>query len=372
MSLRLTKQALKRILQASDVTTLSATDLVRLFQEEEPLAAFLPDGVLQLDPRTGDRILYNSSRAQRPHDNHLPAFHEPLEARSCTVCEGRTTGVIDVAPLSDGFTFINKNLYPCLFPETTHRPTAVTEARLRSAFGFHFLQWTSNHHERDWHNMPLEDLLIVLKRLAALEHHLLQLSSQWLPERPTDGYAGYVSIIKNYGRLVGGSLAHGHQQIVFSSVRPARVLDHIRFQQTREETFSRFLLRVNPRALILRDYGPAVLVVPYFMRRPYDMLLLLKNTTKRYIYDLCSAELTAVALGWHEAIAAIHRIMPTIGRELAYNVVCHNGPGAGLYFEFLPYTQETGGLEHLGLYVCQNNPARVAAHLRQEIRQQED
>ena len=61
--------------------------------------------------------------------------------------------------------------------------------------------------------------------------------------------------------------------------------------------------------------------------------------------------------------------MPEIGRELAYNVITHNGPGAGIYFEFLPYTQETGGFEHLGLYVCQQNPKTAAARLRQLLRE---
>jgi galactose-1-phosphate uridylyltransferase len=53
-----------------------------------------------------------------------------------------------------------------------------------------------------------------------------------------------------------------------------------------------------------------------------------------------------------------------LGREIAYNVVTHNGPGAGLYFEFLPYTQEMGGYEHLGLFICQGDPEEVAERLR--------
>jgi hypothetical protein len=60
--------------------------------------------------------------------------------------------------------------------------------------------------------------------------------------------------------------------------------------------------------------------------------------------------------------------MPQVGRELAYNVIANNGPGAGLYFEFLPYTQEIGGVEHLGLFVCQELPARAAARLRDLVR----
>jgi hypothetical protein len=57
-------------------------------------------------------------------------------------------------------------------------------------------------------------------------------------------------------------------------------------------------------------------------------------------------------------------IMPKIGRETAYNVIVNNGPGAGIYFEFLPYTQETGGFEHLGLLLCQGNPGMVAEDVR--------
>ena len=48
-------------------------------------------------------------------------------------------------------------------------------------------------------------------------------------------------------------------------------------------------------------------------------------------------------------------------------MVTFNGPGAGLYFEFLPYTQEMGGYEHLGLIMCQANPAAVAEHLRSVV-----
>jgi hypothetical protein len=48
--------------------------------------------------------------------------------------------------------------------------------------------------------------------------------------------------------------------------------------------------------------------------------------------------------------------MPSIGREIAHNVITNNGLGVGLYFEFLSYTQEIGGFEQLGLFVCQGNP----------------
>jgi galactose-1-phosphate uridylyltransferase len=271
--------------------------------------------------------------------------------------------VVDVADLSEGFSFINKNLYPVLYPTRVRRleypegpPTNDPGSEGMASFGMHFLQWTSSQHDMDWHNMPPADRIIAMQRLAALEKKLVINSV---------GPCGYVSIIKNYGHLVGGSLVHGHQQIVLSNVMPRRMRDNWLFEEVRGERFSAYLLRENPVELTLRDYGPAVLVVPYFMRRPLDMMLLLKDIGKSYLHQLADGEIAAVADGWHDAIRVLRKAMPEIGRELAYNITTNNGPGAGLYFEFLPYSQEMGGLEHLGLFVCQQSPQGAAGHIRQ-------
>jgi galactose-1-phosphate uridylyltransferase len=277
--------------------------------------------------------------------------------------------VIDVADLSEGFTFINKNLFPVFHPlRAGSAGSGQNEdvGPVHASYGLHLLQWTSSLHDKDWYNMPLADLSVVMGRLARLEERLLSDSVDFLPHTEPEGH-GFVSIFKNYGRLVGGSLAHGHQQITFSNVMPRRVRDNRLFQVREGETFSDFLLRENPAGLTIVDYGPAALVVPYFMRRPYDMVLLVKDTSKQHLYELTEAEIRAVAAGWRDATRAIHLIMPAIGREVAYNVLTHNGPGTGLYFEFLPYTQEDGGLEKLGLYVCQQDPRTAAAHLREHL-----
>jgi galactose-1-phosphate uridylyltransferase len=347
------------ILQAEDVEDLTVQELMTLVQEE--IDGFLPDGVYRVDPRNGDRILYHSSRGRRPQDNIPESEAETLE-RECVICQGETTGVIDVAELSEGFTFVNKNLFPILYP--------VEGEGLVS--GLHFLQWTSSQHDKDWHNMPLRDCVVVMARLAALERTLLAGAD----ELPAVAYftnesdcealpRGFVIIIKNYGRLVGGSLIHGHQQIAFSNVMPRHFYDSWRFKQEHSETFSAYMLRETPSELLVKDYGPAVLVVPSFMRRPYDMMLFLKDVSKRYLHELDGRELEAVAESWKDGIRAMRGVMPRIGREIAYNVIVNNGPGAGLYVEFLPYTQETGGVEHLGLIVCQELPERAAACLRE-------
>jgi galactose-1-phosphate uridylyltransferase len=210
-----------------------------------------------------------------------------------------------------------------------------------------------------------------MNRLAALERKLVEggIDSAPAGEAPP-GHSdrpGSVLITKNYGHLVGGSLSHGHQQIAFSNVMPRRFRDNQRFEDERGEVFSAYLQRENPSELTVKDYGSVRLLVPYFMRRPYDMILALRDTTKQYLHQLSEAEMAAVAEGWHDATRAIHASMPRMGRETAYLVAAHNGPGAGLYFEFLPYTQEIGGFEHLGLIVCQADPGQAAAQLREVI-----
>lgn len=277
--------------------------------------------------------------------------------------------MIDRADLSEGFTFINKNLFPILYPfEGQLAPTEEAGPNGPPPRGMHFLQWTSSYFDRDWYNMPQSDRLIVFQRLAALEGKLLLDGSAGYPVTGTtnDGRPihGHVLVIKNHGRLVGGSLAHGHQQILYSSVQPRHFARNDRFEREHGETFAAYMLRENPDTLLVKDYGPAVLMVPYFMRRPYNTLFVLKDYQKRFLFECTEEELDALAKAWGEVTHAIMAIMPDIGKPPAYNVTISNGPGAGLYCEFLPYTQETGGFEHLGLWVCQDNPERVAPRLR--------
>lgn len=377
MNRQLTRETLQKLLQVVEIESVSLEHLRKLLFNEAGIKDYIPDGICQLDPRNGDRIVYNSARAQRPHDNRPVASGSSPEVldRECLICEGKTTGVVDVADLSQGFTFINWNLFPILYPGDTCNQRQSVDNGTRflgpqgiTVHGYHLLQWTSSLHDKDWNNMPHSDRVVVMQRLAALEQKLLSSSESEVEigtnQDSKDSPSGYVSIIKNFGRLVGGSLVHGHQQIGFSNLMPKRVLDHKRFETDHGENFSAYLLHKNQSDLIIHDYGPAVLLVPYFMRRPFDMFLHVKDTSKRYLYELNEVEIAAVANGWHDAIRAILLLMPQLGKESAYNVITNSGPGAGLYFEFLPYTQETGGFEHLGLYMCQGNPQDTAGQLR--------
>ena len=68
-----------------------------------------------------------------------------------------------------------------------------------------------------------------------------------------------------------------------------------------------------------------------------------------------------------DAIRALLQIMPLLGRDPAFNMTVNNGPGAGVYLEFFAHTQEIGGFEQLGLWVCQENPVNAAGYLREVV-----
>ncbi|MFO7870013.1 MAG: glycosyltransferase [Kiritimatiellia bacterium] len=359
------RDKLKGILRNENIERLDRDGIIKLAKEEPDIGDYRPEKRYQVDPRNGDRILYSLARARRPHEsgNVEEAPQEDPNRAPSIISKGKTTGAVDVADLSQGFTFINFNLFPVVCPdgkESRKQKGSKTGGgpEGKEVSGCHFLQWTSSYQDRDWHNMPVSDCKIVMRRLGKLEKVLLSGDNGGREDR-------YVSIIKNHGRLVGGSIAHGHQQIVYANVMPRRNDDLVKFREKEGKFFSAYMQETNPPEFTLRDYGPAVLAVPYFMRRPYDMMLLVKDTEKSHIFELNDQELEAVAQGWHDASRAMHRILLMLGREVAFNVTTANGPGAGLFFEFLPYSQECGGYEQIGLYICQASPGMCTRDIKE-------
>lgn len=354
MTQKLKSTRLNELVEAESLDDLALGELLELFRAEPALQEHLPSGELAQDPRTSDRVLYAPRRSGRPQRTEQARVTEEAGAADCPICAGQTTGVLDVAELSEGFTFINKNLYPMLFPFRERRP----------ARGLHFLQWTSSYHDRDWHNMSPEDCAEVLSRLAALE---ARFADGWDGTRG-DAEGTHVSIIKNAGGAVGASLRHGHQQIaVGGGPRPALLEANARFARREGHTFADDILASLRDEFLIEDYGPALLTLVPFMKRPYEMLLILKDTHKAHLHELSDREIEAAALGWHDATRALHSLMPQLGRDVAYNVLTANGTGAGLYFEFLPYSQTLGGFERLGLYICTLDREQAAEDLRRTL-----
>jgi hypothetical protein len=147
MNEQLSREDLRRLLQNKNIEDLSYSQISLLIKNEEKISESIPDGICQIDPRNGDRIIYSSARSLRPHDTRLIKEQCSVNNhKNCLICRGETTGVVDVAELSQGFTFINKNLFPILYPESCYKNDLDNLEMLpfsskgQSAIGFHFLQ----------------------------------------------------------------------------------------------------------------------------------------------------------------------------------------------------------------------------------------
>ncbi len=62
------------------------------------------------------------------------------------------------------------------------------------------------------------------------------------------------------------------------------------------------MLQENPKNLLVKDYGEVVLIVPYFMKRPLDMMLLVKDSSKCYLHQLNEIEQQQVSQAIQEAL----------------------------------------------------------------------
>lgn len=326
-----------------------------MVESAKQLRKYPPTGEWSIDPRNSDTVLFNPARAERP----VSYGKVTADDQDCPICQGNTTGILDYQALSEGWTFINMNLFPMLLPDAAKGDTS------RSG-GLHFVQWTSSFHEVDWPELSPEDRFTVMQRLAAIESALYAAAPLLYSGSGTKAPAACVSMIKNAGRSVGGSMEHGHQQIALTNHIPGSLAMDRSFAMREGMSFASWLLRSTVKDLTVKDYGSARLVVPPFMKRPHDMILVLTEPSGGCLFHADADELKTLAEGWADGIFLMKEVLKSRGREPSYNIVAHTDPaGSSLYFEFLPYTQEYGGYERSGLYSCQGEPSLSAALLRE-------
>jgi galactose-1-phosphate uridylyltransferase len=363
-------QQLESLHSRPDISKHNFKSLLDFLVADKHVKGHTAEDLCQLDPRDGSMIVYAEHRSLR-RDEHQPVPIKP-QKKECPICTGNLTNVVDYASLSEGFTFISQNMFPVLYPknlnpeETANKSLYPDPGHLgRIAFGFHLLQWTSSQHLKDWHNMPFDDVLICMKRLSILEEKVLLHSAGYMPiSCEKNGIHGYVSIIKNYGAAAGASLTHGHQQIAFSNIMPQRTFNNCRFYERHGVTFNEYLFKENPTNLTIAQEGNARVIVPYFMRRPFNIIVL-PETNAQHIHQLTENELHDVTLAMQKVIKTLHLLMPELGKDVSFNMAIHTGPDSKLYVEFFPVIQLMGGFERIGLWICQLSAEHAAAQFRE-------
>jgi len=374
MSESLSYKRLVELTEYEDVSKISYQQLVQsIIEDKANIAKFKPDNICSIDPRGYERIVYSEKRGKRPHEiksslSINKSINKEIAVTSCPICQGKTTGIIDRSPLSSGYTFINKNLFPILYPENSlsiyplikdNKPVILK----KKAYGLHLVQWSSTEHTKDLHNLSPSDVAIILARLGVLEEKLLHASDSKMPETSLHkgkSHFGYVGIIKNYGVNVGGSLGHGHQQIVHMNIIPAKIKMDINFIKKNGKSFVQFLLNKNPPEFTLYDGENLRILIPYFMKRALETIIAFKNPRISYLHDLNKKEILELALSLQKILKATINLMVKMDIEPAYNLLFHTGPIGEMYIEVLPHTQVYGGYEYSGIYVCQGSPLSTA------------
>lgn len=353
------------------------SEMLDWLASDPAITGHVPDQTCQLDPRDGSLVVYSASRSERFHDTETKSTieKEATAPQACPICEGKVTRILDLAPLSRGFTFISQNLFPILNPAPRLADELLVRAIYpdpehsgRVAYGMHLLQWTSSIHDRDWHNMPVADLKVVLDRLARLERRLLKGAAGYMPsmDRGND-FLGSFSVIKNWGAAAGASLTHGHQQIAFSNIMPQRAFNNWAFFRRHNRTFSQYMLKENPADLMVAEWSQWSLLVPYFMQRPLSMMLIHRGDDVQHLYQLDSEGIVELATAMQQAIRLLQKLIPSYNRPAAFNFAIHNGPDNEVYVEFFPVTQTNGGFERLGMWICQERPVDAARRLRETL-----
>lgn len=304
-----------------------------------------------MDPRNGKAIIYNPSRLKRLSEKGN--VEEKSKNENCIICDGK-----DKLPVfmtrdldSRGYNgdpnlcFIGPNLFPHVGPQKVPCLDSPSKDSLQGA---QYILWVSNQHT-DIDEMSYDDNYLVLSTASDFMERLSKSKEQL-----------FFQFVKNKGKVVGGSVVHGHYQGSALPFRSNRNLEDIRFEANNGESFANYILNENPNSFEIKDYGSVVSLVPCCaMKKPLDVLVLPKNTSKINLYDLDERELFELGAALTDITKAWSVMLPSIGKEFAYNLEFHLG-NPGMYIEALPYTQETGGFENMDIYVCQSSPKLAA------------
>lgn len=318
---------------------------------------------VQIDPRNNKRIIYCPERKQR-YSVVPPSITR--NNKKCAICSGDTTPIIMKEELSNNsYTFINENLYPAVVPfqsadaEIEQVILNDYSGKYQTGFGTHFVQWISTKHNDDFDTLNISDIIVVFKMLGEFEMYLLHSPNSKLPlthSVGTDKHYGQVSIIKNCGFLAGSSMEHPHIQIIHSNIIPASIEADTDFLLKNKCTFIEYLDSVNRDELLIYEDDYIKAIIPYFMWRPYHTIVYPINNKLTHLHELNYNELFSLSKVINQLLLKLKDIAAKRNIEFAYNILFHTGPVGTFYIEIIPVFQTYGGYEHLGLFICEENP----------------
>ncbi len=305
-------------------------------------------------------VILSPSRSKRPG-----AFLDKKSREAaCPFCSGNeamTEKSILVVPEEKHWKVrVFKNKYPVLHTRN-FKPIVKNSFSTFTPCGAHEILIETNHHEREYFNMPNEDIVLILKVMKERYEKLME-----IPD------VNYVTIFKNKGVRAGASLAHPHMQIIASPLFP----DVISNEMEESEKFFKIQKKcgncqmmkneMKARKRMVTHNKDWVVICPFVSRWPYQTTILPRRHYSE-ITEMGESEM----INFAKVIRKLFHGYSKLFNDPPYNIMYHNFPQSDFWHFHLhvyPRLVTHAGFEFFGLNVNITSPEKAARELKQAIR----
>ena len=329
---------------------------------------------IRRDPINNRWVIYSSERNRRPTDfsSRRQPFHDEPHLEHCPFCIGNermSSHHIRQYDAGDGQGWrvrVVANKFPALRveEELDKRGDGIYD-RINGLGAHEVIIETPLHNE----SLPA----------LSLDHFTLVLTAyrDRIADLTRDKRFRYILVFKNYGAEAGGTLEHGHSQLIALPFVPRQMEDELegvrRYYHFKERPLFMDLVRqeLADRVRVVEENELFLAVCPYASRFPFEIWVLPKTHRPRY-EKLDDGELKLLARLFGRVLRKLDHALD----RPAYNFMLHNAPPPAQgertgertfhwHFEIIPKVTHVAGFEWgSGCYINPTLPEDAAAFLR--------
>ena len=324
---------------------------------------------LRREPVTGRWIITYLDRIPKVKDFKIESNEKKGEA-TCPFCWGRedqTPPEILVhrkygPPNSPGWTLrVVSNKFPALRIEGDLNKEGVGVFDMMNGIGAHEVIVEAPEHKRDTADLSYAEAEQVIWAYVSRSIDLKR-----------DKRFKYILIFKNYGKIAGASLEHGHSQLIALPIVPKRVQEELEgaamYYNYKERCVFCDMIREerDEKERIIYEDENVIAFCPYVSRFPYEVWIM----PKKHSSDMTSIDRDTVPCVAKALRDSLLRIKKYLG-DPAYNFIVHTSPINGheredyhWHIEIMPKLVKVAGFEWgSGFYINPVPPDMAAKNL---------
>ena len=321
---------------------------------------------LRREPVTGRWIITYLDRIPEVKDFKIESNEKKGEA-TCPFCWGRenqTPPEILVhrrygPPNSPGWSLrVVSNKFPALRIEGDLNKEGVGVFDMMNGIGAHEVIIEAPEHKRDTADLSYTEAEEVIWAYVSRSIDLRR-----------DKRFKYILIFKNYGKIAGASLEHGHSQLIALPIVPKRVQEELEGAATyynyKERCVFCDMIREerDEKDRIIYEDEKVIAFCPYVSRFPYEVWIM----PKKHASDLTSLDRDTVPYVAKALRDSLLRIKRYLG-DPAYNFIIHTSPINGQeredyhwHIEIMPTLVKVAGFEWGSGFYINPVPPDIAA-----------